>query len=47
MLYKRGAWAACDLVFFMPDIPMTFIGEIEGKATKVKATNFFASVKFE
>lgn len=24
---------------------MTFIGEIEGKATKVKATNFFATLK--
>lgn len=42
MLYKKGAWAAADLVFFLNDSPMTFIGEIEGRATKVKATNFFA-----
>jgi len=46
-LYKRGSWAACDLFYFLPDIPMTFIGEKEGKATKVKITNFFETLKVE
>jgi len=45
MLYKRGTWAAIDLLFFLPDIPMTIIGEREGKATKVKSVNIFAQVK--
>jgi hypothetical protein len=29
-LYGRGAWAAVDLLFFLPEIPMTFVGEMRG-----------------
>ena len=25
-LYKRATWAVVDLFFFLPDLPMTFIG---------------------
>jgi hypothetical protein len=32
MLYKSGTWPAVDVFFlFLPDIPMTFIDEEEGK----------------
>eukprot|EP01022_Parablepharisma_sp_SALTPOND_P008190 TRINITY_DN135350_c2_g1_i1.p1 TRINITY_DN135350_c2_g1~~TRINITY_DN135350_c2_g1_i1.p1 ORF type:complete len:1045 (+),score=80.36 TRINITY_DN135350_c2_g1_i1:2070-5204(+) len=31
LLYGRGAWSAVDVLFFMPDIPMTFMGEIYGQ----------------
>jgi hypothetical protein len=27
-LYKRATWAVVDLFFFLPDLPMTFIGEL-------------------
>jgi hypothetical protein len=45
LLFKRGTWAAIDLFFFLPNITMTFIGELEGKASKVKGANIFASIK--
>jgi len=31
-LFKRGAWSFVDLMFFLPDIPITFMGEILGHA---------------
>lgn len=39
MLYKKGTWSAVDLFFMLPDIPMTFIGEQEGRYSVVKAAN--------
>lgn len=44
LLYKRGTWAAVDLIFFLPDIPMTFIGEQDGHAFRSKTTNIFTKV---
>ncbi len=44
LLYKRGLWAAVDLFFFLPDIPMTFIGEYEGHAFRTKTTNIFTKI---
>lgn len=44
LLYKRGTWAAIDLIFFFPDIPMTFIGEQDGHAFRTKTTNIFTKV---
>jgi hypothetical protein len=34
-LYGKGAWAAIDILFFMPDIPITFMGELDGQVYKV------------
>jgi len=30
LIFKRGTWAAADILFFMPDVPITFMGEIDG-----------------
>jgi len=30
-LYGKGAWAAVDILYFMPDIPITFNGEVDGE----------------
>ena len=45
LLYKRGTWAAVDVFFFLPDIPMTFIGEQDGHAFRTKTTNIFTKVE--
>jgi len=37
LLYKGGAWSFIDLMFFLPHIPMTFLGEIEGHAFRSKS----------
>jgi hypothetical protein len=34
-LYGKGAWAAIDILMFMPDIPITFNGELDGDVFKV------------
>jgi starch synthase len=34
-LYGQGTWAAIDTLFFMPDLPITFMGELEGEVYKV------------
>jgi hypothetical protein len=34
-LYGQGTWAAVDTLFFMPDLPITFMGELEGEVYKV------------
>ena len=36
-LYGKGTWAAIDILFFMPDIPITFMGELQGDIFKVGA----------
>ena len=43
LLYGRGNWSAIDLLFSLPDIPMTFMDEIEGEAFRVKITNVYSS----
>jgi hypothetical protein len=43
LLYGRGNWCAIDLLFALPDIPMTFMDEIEGEAYRVKITNVYSS----
>jgi len=30
-LYGKGTWAAVDILFFLPDIPITFMGELDGE----------------
>ena len=29
-LYGKGTWAAVDILYFMPDVPITFMGETDG-----------------
>ena len=41
LLYGRGNWAAVDLLFTLPDVPMTFMGEIEGESFRVQITNLY------
>jgi starch synthase len=42
LIYKRGTWAAVDLFFLLGDIPLTYMGEIEGHAFREKTTNVFS-----
>lgn len=37
-LYGKGTWAAIDILFFMPDIPITFMGELDGEVYRVGMT---------
>jgi starch synthase len=41
LLYGRGAWSAVDVLFFMPDIPMTFMGEIKGDVYRKTVTSIY------
>ena len=43
LLYGRGNWSAIDLLFTLPDIPMTFMNEIDGEAYRVQITNVYTS----
>lgn len=43
LLYGRGNWASVDLLFTLPDIPMTFMGEIEGESFRVQITNLYVN----
>ena len=36
-MYGRGAWAAVDILHFLPDVPITFMGEIRGEAYRLGA----------
>eukprot|EP01022_Parablepharisma_sp_SALTPOND_P024880 TRINITY_DN55_c0_g1_i1.p1 TRINITY_DN55_c0_g1~~TRINITY_DN55_c0_g1_i1.p1 ORF type:complete len:1631 (+),score=215.10 TRINITY_DN55_c0_g1_i1:3219-8111(+) len=40
-LYGRGTWSAVDLLFFMPDIPMTFMDEVKGSVFRRNTTNVY------
>ena len=43
LLYGRGNWSAIDLLFTLPDVPMTFMNEIDGDAYRVQITNVYTS----
>ena len=43
LLYGRGNWCAVDLLFSLPDIPMTFMDEIDGEAYRVQIINVYNS----
>lgn len=34
-LYGKGTWAAIDILFFMPDQPITLMGELDGEVFRV------------
>jgi len=40
-LYGKGTWAAVDILYFMPDVPITFMGEIEGEVYRIGTTQIF------
>ena len=40
-LFQRATWSVIDLFFFMPDLPMTFLGEDQGHAFRIKTVNNF------
>jgi len=40
-LYGRGTWAAIDILYFMPDIPITFMGEIDGEVYNIGQQSIF------
>mmetsp|Transcript_23357 Transcript_23357/g.20292 ORF Transcript_23357/g.20292 Transcript_23357/m.20292 type:complete len:98 (-) Transcript_23357:39-332(-) len=40
-LYKKGLWSFIDLIFFLPDIPITFMGELDGHAFRCKTLKHF------
>ena len=37
-LYGRATWAAVDILYLMPDIPITFMGEIDGEIYRIGST---------
>ena len=41
LLYGRGNWSAVDLLFSLPEIPMTFMDEIDGEAYRVQITSVY------
>lgn len=41
LIFKRALWSVIDLYFFLPDIPMTFLGEEDGHAFRTKTVNNF------
>ena len=43
LLFGRGNWSAVGLLFSLPDIPMTFMDEIDGEAYRVQITNVYES----
>ena len=38
-LYGKGTWAAVDILYFMQDIPITFMGEIDGEVYRIGAVS--------
>jgi len=40
-LYGKGTWAAVDILYFMPDVPITFMGEIDGEVYRIENTQVF------
>lgn len=47
LLYKRATWPIVDLFFLLPDIPMTFIGENDGEAFRIKTANIFTKISIK
>jgi starch synthase len=40
-LYGKGSWAAVDILYFMPDIPFTFMGEVDGEVYRLEIQSVF------
>ena len=41
LLFRKATWSVIDLFFFLPDLPMTFLGEEAGHAFRIKTVNEF------
>jgi starch synthase len=46
-LYGKGTWAAVDILFFLPDVPITFMGELDGEIYRIKQSSVFQTEKYE
>ncbi len=44
-IYGRSTWTAIDLMYLLPGIPMTFIGEQEGAVYRMDLRNIYSSEK--
>lgn len=40
-MYGKGSWAAVDILHFMPDVPITFMGEVDGEVYRLEQTAVF------
>lgn len=40
-LYGKGTWAAIDVLYFMPDVPITFMGEVDGEVLNIGSQTIF------
>jgi len=46
-LYGKGTWAAVDILYFLPDVPITFMGEIDGDVYKLGSSKVFQTEQAE
>lgn len=40
-VYQKGTWAAVDVLFFLSDIPITFMNEIKGEVYRIGKGQIF------
>jgi len=44
-LYGKASWAAVDILYFLPDIPITFMGEVDGEVMRIGQTHVYQTEK--
>ena len=44
-MYGKASWAAVDILYFMPDIPITFMGEVDGDLHRLGSSSVFQAEK--
>jgi hypothetical protein len=44
-IYGKGSWAAVDILYFLPDIPITFMGEVDGDVYRLETQSIFQAEK--
>jgi starch synthase len=44
-IYDKGSWAAVDILYFLPDIPITFMGEVDGDVYRLETQSIFQAEK--
>ena len=47
LMYGQAAWAAVDLLYFMPDIPITFMDETKGERYRLETLVSYQAEKKE
>ena len=40
-MYGKAAWAAVDILYFLPDIPMTFMDEVDGHVLRLGQSSVY------